>query len=197
MNHADKILVALFELSRERTHAISYEDLVVAAYKLYPDDFSLRGYPQYPDASDIHKPIYNHLRPQGLVRVSQKTFVLTDAGKAKAELLLSPDASQNNAGRLSRSESQAKGRYLASDAARLVRDESSDDLIDTDSQRFYGFAAWSKPRDAAARREEFLTLLAKLREIGDESTELLNAVDQALSTKFGYLIGSNTNDDNS
>ena len=46
-----KILAIMYELCKGAPQALLYEDIVVAAFKKYPEDFQLRGYPEYPDSS--------------------------------------------------------------------------------------------------------------------------------------------------
>src|ERR1043166_4572614 len=73
----EKILVAMHRLSSGTTKMLKYEDIVVEAFKVFPDEFALRGYSQYPDSSDVHKPLYGILKRNGLVRAAHKTFGLT------------------------------------------------------------------------------------------------------------------------
>ena len=76
-----KILKAMEALSKGTTKPVRYEDIVVKAFEMFPREFQLRGHPQYPDSSDIHKPLYNPLREKGFVRkADNKTFALTKAG---------------------------------------------------------------------------------------------------------------------
>src|SRR5437763_13408057 len=76
----EKILVAMYSLTDGKTQMLRYEDIVVKAFELFPDEFALRGYPNFPDASDIHKPLYGPLRRAGLIRRANKTFALTPKG---------------------------------------------------------------------------------------------------------------------
>jgi hypothetical protein len=52
-----KILATMYDLCGGESKPLQYEDIVVAAFKRYPEDFQLRGYPQYPDSSDPRKQI--------------------------------------------------------------------------------------------------------------------------------------------
>ncbi len=195
MRRWEKVLVALYGLSDSNGKAISYEDLVVAAFKAYPDDFALRGYPQYPDASDIHKPVYQILKPRGLVRIANKTFHLTEAGKQEAGKLLGDDGGTSSGVRLTRRQAQAIDRYMRSAAVKLVARGEEAELIDVDCQRFYGFAAWTKPREAKALREEFLSVLHIAWSVDSERSELLERTDTALHTRFQNLFGGSGNGD--
>lgn len=190
MSKAEKILATLHELTTRRAGAVPYEDLVVAAFERYPGDFALRGYPQYPDASDIHKPIYNSLKPQGLVRVVNKTCQLTESGRQLAAALAqadSPPAAPLEP-RLTRKQTIEIRRQLASDAVRLVAAGEEDDLIDTDCQRFYGFAPWTKPKAAMAARYDFLAMLDVLAQSDPSKATLLKRTDSILHTRFTHLF---------
>ena len=193
MRRWEKVLVALHELSDNNGKAVSYEDLVVAAFRAYPDDFALRGYPQYPDASDIHKPVYQILKPRGLVRISNKTFHLTEAGRQAAGELLSEDSGTSSGVRLTRRQAQAIDRYMRSAAVKLVAEGEEDELIDVDCQRFYGFAAWTKPREAKALREEFRSVLSIARHLAANRSDLLERTDSALYKRFQHLFEGSEN----
>lgn len=70
---ARKILLAMLRLSEGSSRALEYEDIVVQAWKLFPEDFGLRKYVgEYPDASDIHKPLYGPLKERGFVLSGNK-----------------------------------------------------------------------------------------------------------------------------
>src|SRR3989344_68634 len=81
-----KILLAMYWLSKGTTENLKYEDIVVELFKKFPETFHLRGYPQYPDSGDlIHKPLYSTLKPKGLVTSGNKMFALTSFGISIAE----------------------------------------------------------------------------------------------------------------
>lgn len=44
LSKPQKILAVMYELCRGDATALQYEDIVVAAFKRYPEDFQLRGY---------------------------------------------------------------------------------------------------------------------------------------------------------
>ena len=87
LSRPQKILAVMFELCHGDATALQYEDIVVAVFKRYPEDFQLRGYPQYPDSSDVHKPLYE-MKQQGLIRSANKTFELTPRGLEVASSLV-------------------------------------------------------------------------------------------------------------
>ena len=188
MRRWEKVLIALYRLSDINGKAISYEDLVVGAFKAYPEDFGLRGYPEYPDASDIHKPVYQTLKPRGLVRISNKTFHLTEAGRQAAEKLSGITGTSSSGVRLTRKLTQAIDRYMRSAAVKLVTDGEQSELIDVDCQRFYGFASWTKPREASALREEFQSALETISSVDAQKAEILRRTDVELYSRFSDLF---------
>ena len=74
-------------LSGGTSRALRYEDIVVKAFEMFPEDFALRGYPRYPDSSDIHKPLYGPLKRAGHVLAGNKQFRLTQKGLDRARQL--------------------------------------------------------------------------------------------------------------
>lgn len=89
-SYADVALAALaaFAILRLRDLHIpnTFENLVVALFRLFPAKFSLVGFKQYPDAASVGRTLLQ-LGPKyrNWARGSvQKGFVLTDAGNAKA-----------------------------------------------------------------------------------------------------------------
>jgi len=136
---SQKILVAMFDLCSGQPKALVYEDIVVAAFKKYPEDFQLRGYPQYPDSSDVHKPLYGDLKKKGLVRNADKTFELTEYGLDIARQVLRLEADDKN--RLSRQEEHEINRILNSAALRLFAQNQSHSILDTDFFEYLGVTA--------------------------------------------------------
>ncbi len=44
----DKLLIAIYKMSLKKKCHLNYEDVYIKAFKSYPNDFQLRGYPDYP-----------------------------------------------------------------------------------------------------------------------------------------------------
>jgi hypothetical protein len=147
------ILLAMYEVADGTTRLSAYEDIVVRAWKLFPHEFGLRGYAdQYPDASDLHKPLYGPLKRDGYVRVQNKKFGLTDHGLAIAERLHHPKEQDGDApGRVRRDQRIEIDRLSKKPAVKLVQDEQAGELLDTDLYDFYGVTVRTKPADFAGR----------------------------------------------
>ena len=83
LSKQNKILLALLELANNSKKNLTFEDVVVAIYKKFPEDFHLKGYKEYPDADLIRRPLYQ-FRDQGLLLVRNMIFSLTDKGLDEA-----------------------------------------------------------------------------------------------------------------
>ena len=89
LSKSDKALIAIYELEKYRkgTDKITVEDVAVRLWKKYPTEFSMKGYPQYPNV-DIQKYItkllVNHLINGGVFN-----YVITAKGTERAKSLMS------------------------------------------------------------------------------------------------------------
>ncbi len=94
------ILLSIYEVAEGTTDLVAYEDIVVAAWKLFPHEFGLRGYSEdYPDSWSVRRPLYGPLEREGYIRVQRSRVALTDRGLATAERLRTPTQSWLEAGR--------------------------------------------------------------------------------------------------
>ena len=133
-NKADEILAVMYDLSAGEPQYIDYDDIVVGAFKRFPQDFSLRKYPEFPDASDVHKPLYGPLKSRGLVVSREKRFSLTDKGFEEAARLAGATghAPRGPAKRLDRSQEHEIDRILRLEAYQLFAGGKADQVVDTD-----------------------------------------------------------------
>ncbi len=125
LSKPQKILSVMFELSKGDSKPLQYEDIVVSAFHRYPEDFQLRGYPQYPDSSDIHKPLYS-MKRDGLVRSANKSFQLTPHGLDVARTLLNVAGLARD--RLTKPEENEINRILRSQVSAVSERRSSKNL---------------------------------------------------------------------
>lgn len=130
-----KILAIMYELCGGSQKPILYEDIVVAAFKRYPEEFQLRGYPEYPDSSDIHKPLYQ-MKRRGLVRSANKAFELTPRGLEVAKQMILSEGVDKE--RLTKVEEGEINRIQNSAAYRLYKDGLKDSILDTDFFEYLG-----------------------------------------------------------
>src|SRR5438132_13195632 len=117
----EKILISMRSLAGGTTKPCKYEDIVVKAFSMFPKDFALRGYPKYPDSSDIHKPLYGPLKRSGYVLANNKQFRLTQKGLERARELAAPEkrSEKRTIERLTRDKEIELERIYQTEALRL------------------------------------------------------------------------------
>ena len=89
LSMSDKILLAIYELNKKRAEGgkISKEEMVIKVWEMFPEDFCIKGYPQYPNA-DISKYI-TKLFKENLLKGSFFNYILTSKGEEYAESIIS------------------------------------------------------------------------------------------------------------
>lgn len=190
-----KILVAMHRLSGGTTRPLKYEDIVVSAFEMFPDEFALRGHPQYPDSSDIHKPLYGPLKREGLVRAANKTFALTARGVEEAQRLVGVAGTKlelkRDANRMPRDVSAEIERMRLSEAFKLFVNGRSDRLLDTDFYAFLGCTVRTPRNDFLGRiaaTQHALELATKLKHPDGDTANSLGELWGALQDKFKPLV---------
>lgn len=189
----EKILRAIFEVAGGTTRVCAYEDIVVQAWKMWPEEFGLRGYVhEHPDSSDLHKPLYGPLKREGLVRSTNKKFGLTDRGLAAVERLRSGSERRlAERGRLERDEKAEILRLADRPAVRML--PNPDELLDTDLYDFYGVTVRTKPAEFAGRLKTVdaaidAAIRAKDPSIELEKVAMVVATRDALKERYAELI---------
>lgn len=189
----EKILRAIFEVAGGTTRVCPYEDIVVQAWKMWPEEFGLRGYVhEHPDSSDLHKPLYGPLKREGLVRSSNKKFGLTARGLALVERLSSGGEPRfPDRGRLQRDEKAEILRLADRPAVRLL--PNPNELLDTDLYDFYGVTVRTKAAEFAGRVKTVdaaidAAIKAKDPSIELEKVAMVVATRDALKDRYADLI---------
>ena len=128
LQRPEKIILAMNTLSGGTSRPLRYEDIVVKAFEMFSEDFALRGYPKYPDSSDIHKPLYGPLKRAGHVLAGNKQFRLTPKGLERARQLstLGRKIERTRGERLSRDKEVEIQRIVQTEAFRLFFDNQGD-----------------------------------------------------------------------
>jgi len=165
----------MHELSQGSTKPLKYEDIVVAAWKKFPQDFSLRGY-EYPDSSDIHKPLYGPLKSKGFIRTANKFFSLTEHGLAYIESVLKKvggsKPTKAQAERLGRGEQAEVEKLLQSDAFKLYESGEKDKILDSDIYAFYGVTVRTGKNEFIGRITVVTSAVDNARRIFPDDTRM-------------------------
>lgn len=191
LQRPDKIIVAMSALSGGTPKPLSYEDIVVKAFQMFPQDFALRGYPQYPDSSDIHKPLYGPLKRAGYVLTGNKQFRLTPKGLERAQKL-STSAREIASGsglRLTRVRDAELQRIYQTEAFRLFVEGNEARILDTDFYAYLGVTVRTERNEFLGRLntvQEAVDSAAKI--VGDAAAKKASSLHQYLSNRFSDII---------
>jgi hypothetical protein len=180
LSKAQKILAVMFELARGQSKPLHYEDIVVSAFRKHPQDFQLRGYPEYPDSSDLHKPLYA-MKRDGLVRsASDKSFILTARGVEVARELVG--AAETPHDRLTKQEENEVRRITKSPAFELFQRGEAAKLLDTD---FYDYLGAS----VRTPKGDFLGRLAVVDEaVRAHQAKINDRLSETLSELHNWMV---------
>lgn len=153
LSRGEKILLVLFELSGQTRKSIRYEDIVVKAFQTYPDDFHLKGYPQYPESGDlVHKPLYDY-KKKGLIVAGNKMFALTEKGLVAVEELKSVISGYkiNKTERVTRDIEREVSRISHTPGFALFVKDNADEIVDTDFYDYLGVTVRTSRNDFIGR----------------------------------------------
>lgn len=161
------------------------------AFQMFPQDFALRGYPQYPDSSDIHKPLYGPLKRAGYVLAGNKQFRLTQKGIERAKEVA---AAANSIGpksglRMRRDREVELHRIYQTEAFRLFAEDKGEKILDTDFYAYLGVTVRTE-------RNEFLGRLSTVQEAVDSAAKIVadpaakkaSELHKYLLSKFSDII---------
>jgi len=188
------ILLSIYKLSEREMSPQKYEDIIVHTYKLFPKEFQLPGYAQYPDTESISKKIYDILRPKGFVSVAKRQFMITKTGLEYAKAL-------EEQGPLSvRSKNQLPASYV-SELERIVElpgyilfsGNEAEKLIDQDYYDFYKISVRSNLRDVSGMQKMISDVIEAAKENGSIVVGQIVEYKKVLDNTFKEIF----NDENS
>jgi hypothetical protein len=173
----EKLLLAALE-ARKQSPTFSAEDLVVTAWRMYPDTFGLSGYgDQFPDSNRVLTNIMGTkgMRGKGWLRkVGEKQYRVSSAGLADGEALLNGSGAQPEKEKsgylraeLDRGAISALERLLATSAARKILARDGDPLTFHDACGFWDITARSNANTLSAKLADATVLLERAMKILD------------------------------
>jgi len=150
LSKKDKILIVLYEMVQGSHVALKYEDVIVKLFKKYPENFHLKGYPEYPDTSNQS---FYGLRKEGLIQVRNKFVTLTEKGITFAKWLLNTKSfsQQKESQKLTRDIINEIERARKTDAFRLFISNKKEQIVDTDFFSYLGTTVRAERTDFRAR----------------------------------------------
>jgi hypothetical protein len=177
LSMAQKVLLALYRQSADGRRKVRYEDIVVQAFRDYPSDFQLKGYPEYPDSGDaVHKPLYDY-RKKGMVSASNKMFSLTTYGLAEVSRLQAMEKGRPpSAGLGHRIEREARielERIKHLEGFKLFIQGKHGDIIDSDLFEYLGVSVRTNRNDFIGRLEAVTAALDEASGVQENDPSLV------------------------
>lgn len=156
ISRSEKILLVLYRLAKGTKNKVRFEDIAVSAFKTFPQDFQLKGYPKYPDTGDIiHKPLYSDLKKNGYVLSGNKYFSLTQKGTEKGKFLnesLSGIKSfKTDSTKFTATQQSEIENIFSSTAYQLYTDNKKEDILDIDFYNYLGVSVRTNKYDFQGR----------------------------------------------
>ena len=193
LTNSDRVLLALASAAGNSTERVAYEEIVVESWRKYPEHYSLRNYPEYPDSSDQHKRLYGELKKRGyVVTLRDRFFRLTEAGLEQALKLqgaISDVQSTAAVGRLSRDSSRLVQRATVSEAyAKWTRGRASH-IVDFDARGYFGVSVTMTRRDRQVCVDGMMNALDAARINGHPSAPELTKLANFLLERFPEVVG--------
>jgi hypothetical protein len=179
---------------QDRQVPATFENIVVAAFRMFPEKFSLVGFPEYPDAARTNRALLQ-LGPKyrGWARGSvQKGFVLTESGGRVAhavEELLGGERAASKSSRI-RQRALPRTRDLAEEIRRIEvsslyrkwKEKGLASAGELEFVNFLGVFAYTPPHVMVKRLRELRNTAVQL-----ERADIVEFVDE-LRARFGRLL---------
>ena len=193
LTDVDRVLIALAHASGGEQAPIPYEEIVIESWKRFPDRFSLRRHPEFPDSSDQHKKLYGPLKRSGyIVALRDKQFRLTDAGLERAAQLdraLSPSRNTAPGSRLGRDDERLVRAALSSEAYAKWRDGRADDISDFDARSFFGVTVTTAESNRRARVAAMDEALSNAESNGMVAASDLRLLSELIVSRYPNVTG--------
>jgi hypothetical protein len=210
---SEKLLLSAYDLEDKGKRPFSAEDLVVSAWRKYPDTFGLAGYKErdgnlsHPDSNRVFAEIMGSkpIRKRGfLTKVGKKMYQLTEAGRNEARLLLNNSTnSSTKKAALPREIEQELKRLFATKAVEKIKSNRINELTFFDACAFWGISPRSSAIEFEGRIANFKSIVESAQKavqgkiasfehggytFGSQDLETILKVHEVLLQKFGAEI---------
>jgi len=181
-----KILLVLLKLSDGKKKNIKFEDIVIALFQKFPQDFHLKGYKNYPDSGDgVKRPLYT-LRDSGLLTVRNMIFSLTDKGfnvveKIKKQVVGKEVEMTENFDRYIEKEFK---RIENLNSFKLFIGKRLDSILDTDFFDYLGTSVKAEKNDFKSRLDIMIDVAKVLEKQKESRFKILLNFHNFMFNKF-------------
>jgi hypothetical protein len=175
LSKAEKLLVAAGRLAGEGRTQFSAEDLIVQAHREFPNDFSIKGYPDYPNSNAVLTQIMGKKAPlivRGwLEKTGAKQYRLTPKGLHDLNQMDS-DGDGTVSVHIERVLEESLGSLLTSSAYDLFKAGQKDQITFHQFCRFAGLSARDKWQKVAGKLSSLEHLVQEATKIGESGNGL-------------------------
>ncbi len=194
LSQAELVLLAIYRTSNGISVRVPFEEIVIRAWKDFPNEFSLNNYPQYPDSYPVSKRLTSDLITGRLViSVSKEIYKLTEKGLESAkeieDRISSEEPRKVSSEKLLNREQQAIMKYTS-----RTRTFSSwklgnkDDLIDFDARMFFQFSTGTALKERKRRVETVEEAIDRAVLLQLKDADALKELCDFLVQKFSHLL---------
>ena len=194
LSHSEMVLLAIYRASNRASTRVPFEEIVIRAWRDFPDQFSLNNYPQYPDSYPVSKRLTSDLITGRLVTsISKEVYKLTEKGLESAkeieDRLSSEEPRKISAEKLLNREQQEIIKYTSRTRTFASwKQGKKDELIDFDARMFFQFSTGTALRERTRKVETVKEAIEKAVLLGVKDALELKALCDFLIEKFPGLF---------
>lgn len=191
---ADMVLLAIYRTSRGTNKRVPFEEIVLQAWKDFPNQFSLQNHPEYPDSAVVYQQLYAVLTAKRwIVSLRKKVVRLTEKGIERAQIIAENPATQSARiaivpGHLNRDEQEFIDYAFRSRAFRTWKASGGDSLIDYDARVFLQFSTGTPLRERKRRLANATEAIEKAISLGVPDANSLQSLLLYMIRKFPTLF---------
>lgn len=184
----EEVLLAASDFESNDQPTFTAEDLVIAAWKKFPDSFGMEGHPQYPDSNRVYTKLMGKKGLVGrgwLAKVGEKRYQLSEAGRIMSKALVctpAPDIGLRAV--LTRDQKLILDRLLSSRAVTKLEASGPDGVGFHDACSFWDIS----PRSNASTLKARLQTVQAIIETAEKSIQEFGGITL---TQGGSSIGTN------
>lgn len=189
----DRVLLALADAAGHSQQPVPYEEIVLKSWRRFPERFSLRRHPEFPDSNDQNKSLYGPLKKEGyVVSLGDMVFRLTDTGLSRANVLESGsngEASKPSVARLSRDQERVLRTANSSEARAKWTRGHLDDIVDFDARAFFGISVTTPERERCIRVQSTKDAITNAENVRFPGANELMQITEFLIDEFAVSLG--------
>lgn len=177
LSKAEKLLVAAGRLQSNGKLRFAAEDLIIEAHRQFPNDFSLKGYPRFPNSNAVLTHLMGkkaRLIVRGwMEKTGTNQYRLTPKGVQDLELLVGAQSCVPASSiRIEREKEDEFGRLLTSVAYEMFRSGQKDRITFHQFSRFAGLSARDKWQKVEGKLKSLEYSVGEVVKVGESGQSL-------------------------